>query len=121
MIDSKFVPWMALGIAILANIGANLALKQAVDSMTKGTIGEMLFQLLQETNFWIGITLACLLFISYLIAIKQIPVSVAYVITTSLAMLGLIVVENMFYGLTLNSSKIFGAIMIIVGVLLLAT
>ena len=70
---TKLISWIALCVAILANVGANISLKKAVSSTPESSDSkiELLFNLLSLKSFWLGIVMAGVLFVSYLLAIKQ--------------------------------------------------
>jgi multidrug transporter EmrE-like cation transporter len=78
-----------------------------------------IYQLLSQMSFWIGLTFAGVLLTSYLIAIRDIPVSIAYVAVTSLAMVGLVIIEASFHSAGLGLSKILGMSLVVAGVFLL--
>jgi len=117
---TKFISWAALSVAILANVVANLSLKQAVTSTSQASDSKlsMLIELLCLKSFWVGIIMAGVLFFSYILALKQISVSSAYVIVTSLAMALLIISERFILNTPVSSMKIFGVVLIITGVIL---
>jgi len=117
---TKFISWAALSVAILANVVANLSLKQAVTSTSQASDSKlsMLIELLYLKSFWVGIIMAGVLFFSYILALKQISVSSAYVIVTSLAMALLIISERFILNTPVSSMKIFGVVLIITGVIL---
>ncbi len=111
--------WGPLMLAVVANVGANIALKTAMVSVSAPTNKEMIFQIVEKTSFWIGIACAGILLLSYLVAIRQMPVSNAYITVTSLAMVGLVSVEWLAYGTPLGISKILGMVLVICGISLL--
>ena len=111
----KAIGWLALLVAIAANIGANTALKHAMNSVSLGSGTEAAFQMLQNMSFWIGLLLAAVLLLSYLIAIRQMPISVAYLAVTSLAMIGLVAVDSIFFGLRLTATHGVGVGLVVAG------
>ena len=113
----KLVSWTALVLAIAANIGANTAFKSAVASLSPRA-DESLLQLLRNGNLWIGLALAAVLLVSYLVAIRQIPMSVAYLTLSALATVGLVVVDSTFFGLKLAVHNFLGIGLVILGLAL---
>ena len=105
-------------LAIAANIGANTALKSAVVSLSPRAGESLLVQLLRNGYFWIGLALAAVLLVSYLVAIREIPMSVAYLALSALAMVGLVVVDSMFFGLKLSVYNVLGIGLVIAGLAL---
>jgi len=120
MIANSMSHWLALAVAVVANVAANTALKVAMSSVT-GNSGKVAFlQLLSLGSFWIGLVFAGILLVSYLLALKSIPVSIAYVCVTSLAMVGLVIVEKGLFGVQVGPAKIAGILLVIAGVWLLS-
>jgi multidrug transporter EmrE-like cation transporter len=104
----KLASLTALVLAIAANIGANAAWKSAVSSLSPRASESSLVQLLRNGYLWIGVALVAVLLVSYLVAIRQIPISVAYVAVSALAMVGLVVVDSTFFGLKLGVHNLLG-------------
>ena len=49
--------YVALGIAVLANFTANIALKRAMQQVGGGSLGDILLGLLGSLAFWTGIAI----------------------------------------------------------------
>lgn len=116
MVFDKTIYWVALSVAVLANITANTALKIAVGSITQGSFRDKLLHFFAQGSFWLGCASALLLLVSYLIAIRGVPLSSAYPIVTTLALVGLILVDKFLFGSAISSTKIIGIGLIMVGV-----
>nr|AFB69906.1 drug efflux transporter [uncultured bacterium] len=114
----KLISWAALILAVAANIGANTALKSAVASLSPQAGESSMVQLLRNGYLWVGLALAALLLVSYLVAIRHIPISVAYLAVTTLAMVGLVVVDSTFFGLKLGVHNLLGIGLVMVGLAL---
>ena len=112
--------WLILAIA--ANIAANLFLKggaTAEVSRADATMLDKLLTLAVNPQIWIGTGFAAILFASFLMALRSVPVSVAYPLTTGLAMLGIMLGGAVFFGENLTITKVAGAAFIIIGAVLL--
>lgn len=118
MMSGKFVYYTALLIAVFANVAANISLKVAVSRLTIDSVKMTIFHLLEQITFWIGLGSAAVLLAFYLVAIRNGPVSVAYVFVTSLAMIGMVLVEYRFFGVPLGAMKMLGILLVISGVML---
>ena len=116
----KAISLAALAVAIVTNIGANAALKGAVAAISADAGESALAQLLRNAYLWIGLALAAVLLVSYLVAIRQIPISVAYLAVSALSMVGLVVVDTTVFGLKLGIQSILGIVLVIVGLALVA-
>ena len=112
--------WTALAIAIASNVGANVALKTAMTSLGQGGEGPFLLRALQQVSLWVGLALAGVLLLSYLFAIRHIPVSIAYISVTSLAMVGLLIADLTWFGQPVSLGKLVGVCLVIGGVWLIA-
>tara|TARA_R110002167_G_scaffold145278_2_gene336218 strand:+ start:61 stop:432 length:372 start_codon:yes stop_codon:yes gene_type:complete len=120
MSAANVIYWSALAIAIGSNVGANLALKVAMSSLGDADSGPFLLRVMQQVSFWVGLVLAGVLLISYLFAIRHIPVSIAYISVTSLAMVGLLIADLIWFGHPATLSKFFGVCLVIGGVWLIS-
>ena len=114
----KIASWIALVLAVAANIGANVAWKSAVASLSPHAGESSTLQLLRNGYLWVGLALAAVLLVSYLVAIREIPISVAYLAVSALAMVGLVVVDSTFFGLKLGVHNLLGIGLVIVGLAL---
>lgn len=112
--------WSALAIAIGSNVGANVALKVAMSSLGDAGGGPLILRVAQQLSFWIGLVLAGVLLLSYLFAIRHIPVSLAYISVTSLAMVGLLIVDLVWFGQPATLTKLFGVCLVVGGVWLIS-
>lgn len=118
MISGKLIYLGAIAVAVLANVTANIALKMAMAALVPGSPKAKIFQLLELVSFWVGLCAAGLLLVSYLVALRSGPVSVAYITVTSLAMVGLVFVEKSFFGSSIEMAKILGVCLVISGMIL---
>jgi small multidrug resistance pump len=107
MMQASYVGWAALTGAILANVAANLLLKHAMSARALGQ--EAAGSPLQNLPVLLGGLLAAgSLLVLYLIALRHLPVSVAYPIVTGLAMVGIALCSAPLFGEALNLTKILG-------------
>ena len=112
--------WLILAIA--ANITANLFLKAGATMAAPHVDATMLDKLLglaANPKIWMGTGFAALLLVAYLMALRSVPVSLAYPLTTGLAMLGIMLGGAVFFGEAVTITKIAGTILIIIGAVLL--
>lgn len=120
MLTQKIFYWCALALAVVANVGANTALKIAMEPGTSEPTGSSVLAILQKLSFWVGLICAAVLLVSYLLSIRHIPVSIAYIAVSSLAMVGLVAVDAVFFGQTLTTGKIVGIGLVVSGLYLIA-
>jgi multidrug transporter EmrE-like cation transporter len=115
------VKWLPICICILANICANLALKRAVIAAGAPLSWPKLPTLLSVPWFWLGIVCLAIVFISYLLAIRNMPVGLAYSLVTSVVAVGTLTIGVAFLGETLSVRSMAGITAVIGGVLLIST
>lgn len=119
MTEQKLVYWAALFVAVIANVVANSALKVAVASISANSVRGVLLQLLSQASLWIGLAFAAVLLVSYMTALRGLPASTAYIVVSSLAVLGLLVVDNTLFGIPLGGTKLLGTALAVCGVWLM--
>lgn len=107
--------WFWLALAIGTNISANLLLKIAVTTGEAPATGLSKWALLA-----IGIGCAGVLLVSYVLALRHLPVSLAYPIVTGCAMVGIGIMSAPLLGESLNLTKCLGIGAILLGCTLLA-
>lgn len=96
-LGAQSLGFLALGLAILANVIANIALKQAMQSLEVDGLRSVVLGLLGSGAFWLGICSLAVLLSSYLFAIRLIPLGIAYAGVTSLT-IALLTLWGMLYG-----------------------
>ncbi len=111
-----YLPWIALAVAVIANISANLLLKQVMVRVDPASTRSTLLQVLSSASFWLGIAAAAVLLLAYLVAIRNISVGTAYVVTTSLAMVGIVLLENRLFDVSIGPTKAVGIVLVVLGV-----
>ena len=109
--------WLFLALAALANIAANSSLRQAAQGI-KGREGpvNLLLGLMAQPVFWLGLGAAGLLLLAFTLALREMPVSLAYPIVTSLAIAGLLFVDYALFGQAIGGLRLLGVALIAVGV-----
>lgn len=112
--------WVALLLAVGANILANTALKLAVRDVTTPIDARALLGLASAPWAWIGVASAAALLVLYLIAIRGIDLGIAYPAVTGLAMAGIVVAGCAVFSEPLGLQKVIGVGLVFAGVVLLA-
>lgn len=111
--------YMALGIAVIANFVANLALKRAMQQAGSGSLADILFALLASIWFWSGIISAVVLLGAYLFAIRTVPLGVSYATVTALTIALLTTWGFLLGSDSFSVIKIVGVTAIIAGLVLI--
>jgi multidrug transporter EmrE-like cation transporter len=119
MSDEKLACWLALLVAVIANVVANSSLKIAVASISTDGERGVLFQLLTQVSLWVGLVFAAVLLVAYMAALRGLPASTAYVVVSSLAILGLVLVDRIFFGVSLGLTKFLGGALAVCAVWLM--
>jgi multidrug transporter EmrE-like cation transporter len=113
--------WVALFLAIASSIGANIAVKRAVDGVQLEASWEGVKAVILEPWLWIALSFCGLLFFSYLYAIRGVPLSTAYPVVTSSAMIGVATAGSILFGEAVGLRGMVGIGFVLVGLTLLAT
>lgn len=113
-----------LVFAVLANVVANLAFKRGMVAADAGLAASIpwttkVLQLLSNPWLWLGGASAALLLGAFLMALRTVPVSVAYPVTTASAIVGIVGGGVLLLGETLSWTSALGTALAVAGVLLL--
>ena len=108
--------WPALAVAVAANVTANMALRLTMTSVPRAGLVATALHAAGRMSFWIAIGAAGILFVAYATAVRQVPASTAYVAVTSLAMVGLVIVEASLFNVVPSVTKGIGIAFVVVGV-----
>lgn len=119
MSGSAWIGWTALAAAVAANVGANLLLKHAVGLGQKPEAGGGSLLTQNPPVLVAGIMLAGLLLGFYLLALRHLPVSIAYPVVTGSAMVGIAIFSTTLFSEPLSLGKIVGITGIILSTVLL--
>jgi len=112
--------WLFILVAVAANVATNASLKLAAKSIQGETVAAKLWSVLFTPYFWIGCAAGGVLVGSYMLALRALPVSTAYILVTSLAVVGLYLVDNLFFGTALSWKNLAGAALVLLGVALVS-
>ena len=111
--------WLALIVAVLANVAANVAFKKAMTGGERIDGASAMLAYLAEPWLWAGGLFAGLLLACYLYALQGIQLPVAYPVVTGLAMLGIAVAGITAFGEQVSVMRAFAMLLIVSGVVLL--
>ena len=111
--------YIALFVAIGANVFANLAFKFAMQSSALSMGKRSIMVLLANPWIWVGLLNATILLGCYLYAIRGIEISVAYPTVTAIAMIGLAFFGAWLFSESLTLPKIIGIGLVIFGIFLI--
>ncbi|MEO1608781.1 MAG: SMR family transporter [Pseudomonadota bacterium] len=111
--------WLLLALAIVANVIANISLKIAAVSIKDVTDPlAIALRLATQAYFWAGLVSCGVLFLAFFFALRSVPVSLAYPIVTSLATVGLTVLDAMVLATPIGLTRIIGIAFVLVGIAL---
>ncbi len=112
--------WLPLVLCAAANISANLALKRAVDGRALEFSWSALFAVLREPWLWLGLCFAAIVLLSYLYAIRTLPIGLAYPVVTGLVTLGTFFAGSLVFGDAINLRGLGGVAFIAIGLILVS-
>lgn len=119
MTENAWIGWAALAAAVAANVGANLLLKHAVGLGQKPESGGGSLLTQNPPVLAAGIILAGCLLVFYLLALRHLPVSIAYPVVTGTAMVGIAIFSTALFSEPLSLGKMVGIIGIILSTALI--
>jgi multidrug transporter EmrE-like cation transporter len=118
------IGWLFLVLAVIANVAANLALKQGVNRIVRdGAGGSTLDHVrlaLVEPWLWLGGLFAATLLGCYLIALARLPLTLTYTTVTISAMVSIAFAAHVLQGEPFGMTKAAGLALASAGILLLA-
>jgi multidrug transporter EmrE-like cation transporter len=112
--------WIALLLAVAANVGANIAFKSFVQNTDLKPDWSSFATAVAQPAIWIGLGLGGSLLGAYLYALKGIPLSVAYTAATTLSIAGVTCAGVLIYGENFSPRVGVGIATVIAGVILIA-
>ena len=90
--------WIALLLAVVANVGANIAFKAFIQKTALKPEWPALLAAAFQPSLWIGLCLGVGLLGAYLYALRGLPISVAYTSATTLSIVGITCAGVLIYG-----------------------
>ena len=108
--------WIALAVAVLANIVANISLRRAVRSIDSHDAVSVLTGLATSPAAWLGMASAALLLAAYMTAIRTLPLSVCYAAVTVLALAGLTIWGGLTGAEIITPVRALGLLLILAGI-----
>jgi small multidrug resistance pump len=115
----KLIAWLALSLAVLANVVANISLKFAVRQASYDSSGHFLVRFFMQTWTWIGLCAGVILLASYLLAIRDIGLGFSYAIVTSVALVLVTISAAIAFQERMSLTTVIGIGLIMVGIAVL--
>jgi quaternary ammonium compound-resistance protein SugE len=112
--------WLALLVSVMANIGSNFALKRFTNEAAASGEADTLLALMFKPWLWLGFSLAGVVMLAYLFALRGLPISSAYPIATGLSAAGICLIGALVYGEAVKVTTVSGIVLIIAGVMLVS-
>ncbi|MEM9579989.1 MAG: hypothetical protein AAF891_04825 [Pseudomonadota bacterium] len=112
--------WIFVALAVTANVVTNFSLKIAVRKVETGSVGTILLSLAKTPYVWIGLAGAAVLLVSFMVAIRTLPLSSAYSALTALAIASITFIEWWGQSEPMALAKIVGLVLAVGGVVLIA-
>jgi multidrug transporter EmrE-like cation transporter len=112
--------WLPLVLCAVANISANLALKRAVGGQAPELSWGAALAILREPWLWLGLLFAGIVLLSYLYAIRTLPIGLAYPVVTGLVTLGTFFAGSLVFGEAMTLRALAGVILVAIGLVLVS-
>jgi multidrug transporter EmrE-like cation transporter len=113
--------WIALFLAVAANVGANISFKYFVQNTELKLEWTTLLSAAFRPSLWIGLCLGVSLLGAYLYSLKGLPISIAYTAATTLSIVGITCAGVLIYGEAFSLRMAVGILTVMLGVFLVAT
>jgi multidrug transporter EmrE-like cation transporter len=113
--------WIALLLAVAANVGANIAFKHFVENTDLKPTWPSFVTAVAQPTLWLGLGLGVGLLGAYLYALRGLPLSVAYTTATTLSIAGVTCAGVLLYGESFGPRMVAGIAMVMAGVFLVTT
>ncbi|MEM9781141.1 MAG: hypothetical protein AAF899_01590 [Pseudomonadota bacterium] len=113
--------YVAIAVAIGANVTANIALRHAVRAVEPGSPVAVALSLLANPLAWLGGISLALLLGSFLLAVRFLPLSLAYATVTASVIMLLSIFDAVIGDAALGPLRLAGIAAIVTGVVLLVT
>ncbi len=112
--------WVLLVVAVLSNVAANLLFKHAMrafpDELSFGAVLSFLF----NPYLWLGGVSCTLLLGCYLLAIRDLNLSISYAFVTSLSLVGITLSAALLFRESLSTPAMIGVAMVVAGILIVS-
>ena len=109
---------IAVIVAITANVASNILFKAAMQRASGEGFLQVALSVARTWQIWLGLTLAGVLVVSYLIAIRNLPLGPTYAQVTGMTIALLTLWGYVMGGQSLDVIKLLGTALIIAGFLL---
>lgn len=111
--------WIALVVAVLANVLTNISLKLAAKNVAGASFENLPLSFLAQPWTWVGVGAGGILLASYVVAIRQLGLGYCYATVTSLALVLLTISAAVVLGERLTLTSVAGVSLVLLGVLCL--
>ncbi len=114
------IQWIVLVFAICANASANIFIKAGMAKVAK-IEGSMLHKSITQPFIWAGALCFGLALLAYAWCLSKMELSVAYPIMTSVGLIIVALVSYLLFQEQFTNLKIIGTLLIVIGVVLVAS
>jgi multidrug transporter EmrE-like cation transporter len=111
--------WLALLVCVFASVSANMAFKHVMSGAPTELQWQTLIAVLLQPWLWFGFLMAGVILGAYLYAIREVPISMAYPVVTSMATIGMAMAGSWLFGEVLEWQAVAGIACVIFGMLLI--
>lgn len=113
--------WVLLVVAVVANISSNFLFKTAMASFPAEINFSTLLRFAFNPYLWMGAACCGILLASYLLALRDIELTVSYAFVISLSLVGIMVLSPIVLHEPLRLQTVIGAALVIGGILTIAS
>lgn len=114
-------PSVALGIAVISNVMANIFLKYAMLTGGEKLANADIAGFLKQPWIWLGGIACVVLLASYLLAIREIGLSTSYAVVTTLSLVIITIFSAFLFDDKITAFKIVGILFIVTGIVIMTS
>jgi multidrug transporter EmrE-like cation transporter len=113
--------WLYLSLAVVTNVSANFFFKTAMAAFPQETTLHSLLRFAFNPHLWMGALCCVVLLGSYLMALRQIELAIAYAFVISLSLVGISLLSPLILSEPLRLQALLGTALVIAGILLIVS
>ena len=111
--------WILLCVAVASNVAANMFFKVAMVAFPGELEPNAILKFLLSPHLWLGATCCGVLLISYLMALRELELTISYAFVISLSLIGITALSPLLLGDGLTLQRAIGVALVVVGLVLL--
>ncbi|MGQ0457181.1 MAG: DMT family transporter [Hyphomicrobium sp.] len=117
---TNWLPWLALTVCVIANIASNIVLKTLSQQAPQSLDMKTAVAIIWNPMLWLALVLTGIVFVSYFLAIRFLPLGAAYPMSTGLTAIGVTIAGSRFFGEPVSLASLAGIALVVAGIAILS-